>query len=154
MIHGYLTVKVRRAEDNGYSDWETIVQDKHNLLTNAGRDWMHAQVYTNAAAGTRGSGFIALTETAITPAASNTTLSGEITTNGLARADATESHSAGTNSSTIQHTFTASAAFSTVQGSALFNASSAGTMTHINTFTSTALANGDQLQVTWTLNLG
>lgn len=160
-IHGYETVRVRRFKGLDalgkkiYGRWRTIIKDKHNLLTNAGRDYFHAQDYTNTSAGGRGSGFVALTETAVTPAAGDTTLSGEITTNGLARADATtKTHTGGTNSTTIQHTFTASGAFSTVQASALFTASSAGTMTHENTFTSTALASGDQIQITWTLNLG
>lgn len=153
--HGYLTVQLRRSSVNLNADWETICFYKHNLLTNAGRDAFHALDYTNTAAGTRGFGFIALTETAVTPAAGDTTLSGEITTNGLARADAgTKSHTGGTNSTTIEHTFTASGAFTAVQASALFVASSAGTMAHIATFTSTALATNDQLKVTWTLNLG
>ena len=71
--------------------------------------------------------FIASTESVITPAAANTTFTGEISTNGLARIEATtKTHSAGTNSTTIEHTFTASGAFTSVLASALFNAASVG----------------------------
>lgn len=135
---------------------EEVVQDwKHNLLTNGGRDFFHNQCYTNTAAGTRGSGFVALSESAVAPAAADTVVAGEITLNGLARADATtKTHTVGTNSTTIEHTFTATAAFTAVQKSGLLNASSAGTLSHENTFTSTALATNDQLKVTWTLTLG
>src|SRR5689334_14736890 len=129
---------------------------KHNLLTDAGKDWMHAQVYTNTSAGTRGAGFIASTESTITPAVGNTTLTGEITTNGLARADAgTKTHTAGSNSTLIEHTFTATGAFTSVLASALFNAASAGTMPHIANFStgSGTLATNDTLKISWTNNL-
>lgn len=129
---------------------------KHNLLTDAGKDWMHAQVYTNTAAGTRGAGFIASTESTITPAVGNTTLTGEITTNGLARADAgTKTHTAASNSTLIEHTFTATGAFTSVLASALFNAASAGTMPHIANFStgSGTLAANDTLKISWTNNL-
>lgn len=137
-----------------YEDWE-LVHDGHNLLTNAGRDFFHAQVYTNTAAGTRGAGFSALSEDVGAPAAGDTTLAAEITIGGLARADATtKSHTAGTNTTLIEHTFTASVAFTAVQKGAEFNAASAGTMTHEYTFTSTALAINDQLKISTTHTLG
>lgn len=129
-----------------------------NLLTNNGRDLFHAQCYTNSAAGTRGSNYIALTESVITPAVGDTSLTGEIATNGLSRADASAgaTHTTGTNSTTITKTFTATGAFTSVLASALFNAASGVTMTHTANFTtgSGTLATNDTLQVTWTLNLG
>jgi hypothetical protein len=121
---------------------------------------MHAQVYTNGSAGTRGASYIASTESTITPAVGDTTLTGEITTNGLARADAvatgTVTHTAGTNSTTVEKTFTATGAFTSVLASALFNAASAGTMPHIANFAtgSGTLATNDTLKITWTNNLG
>lgn len=153
MIHGYLSAVVHKKGQppKQLSLW------KHNLLTNNGRDLFHAQCYTNTAAGTRGSGYVASTESTITPAAGDTALTGEIATNGLQRADATtKTHSAGTNSTTIEHTFTASGAFTDVKASALFNASSGVTMTHIANFStgSGTLATNDTLKITWTLNLG
>lgn len=135
---------------------EVIALFQHNLLTDAGKDWMHAQVYTNTAAGTRGAGFIASTESVITPAVGNTTLTGEIVTNGLSRADATtKTHTAASNSTLIEHTFTATGSFTSVLASALFNAASSGTMPHIANFASgsgTLVAN-DTLKISWTNNL-
>lgn len=155
MLHGFLSAIVHRKSIG--EPPRQLAFMKHNLLTDAGRDWMHAQVYTNTSAGTRGAGYIASTESSITPAAANTTLTGEISTNGLARADATtKTHSAGTNSTTIEHTFTASGSFTSVLASATFNAASVGTMPHIANFSSGsgALAANDTLKITWTLNLG
>jgi hypothetical protein len=140
--------------------WNKIVicEKKHNLLTDAGRDQIHSQVWieTNAANTERGAGFIALSENAGGAATGHTSVAAEITTNGLARADAsTKTHTAGTNTSTLQHTFTVvTAGFSAVQLSGLLDASSSGNLINENTFTSTALAVGDQLQVTWTLTAG
>jgi hypothetical protein len=134
---------------------EVLAQDKHNLLTNDGRDWMHAQVYTNIAAGTIGANYIAVTVNATAPAAADTTLTGEIATGGLARAQATtRTHTVGTNATTLAITFTASAQHTAVQKGGLFNASSAGTMAHENTFTAASLEINDTLTITATLNLG
>ena len=150
-IHGYVTV----IKNVGTDSEEVICKDKHNLLTNSGRDWMHAQVYTNTSAGTRGAGYIGLSSNTGTPAATDTTLAGEITANGLQRIDAgTKTHTAGTNSTTIQHTFTASAVHTAVVKASLFNAASNGFMAHINTFTAVTLQASDTLQVTWTVTLG
>jgi|TARA_R110002167_G_scaffold322646_1_gene528545 hypothetical protein len=150
-IHGYVTVIKNVGTDNE----EIICKDKHNLLTNSGRDWMHAQVYTNTAAGTRGAGYIGLSANAAAPAATDTALTGEITSGGLTRVDAgTKTHTAGTNSTTIQHTFTASTVHTAVVKASLFNAVTSGYMAHINTFTAVTLQASDTLQVTWTVTLG
>ena len=150
-IHGYVTV----IKNVGTDSEEVICKDKHNLLTNSGRDWMHAQVYTDTSAGTRGAGYIGLSSNTGTPAATDTTLAGEITANGLQRIDAgTKTHTGGTNSTTIQHTFTASAVHTAVVKASLFNAASNGFMAHINTFTAVTLQASDTLQVTWTVTLG
>lgn len=156
--HGYCSaVVIKKTKTTGEQPKpKQLALWKHNLLTDAGKDWMHAQVYTNTAAGTRGAGFIASTESSITPAVGNTTLTGEITTNGLARADATtKTHTAASNTTTIEHTFTATGAFTSVLASALFNAASAGTMPHIANFGtgSGTLATNDTLKITWTLTL-
>lgn len=153
MIHGYLSAVVTKVGQKP----KQLALFKHNLLTNNGRDLFHAQCYTNTAAGTRGAGYIASTESTITPGASDTALTGEIATNGLTRADATtKTHSGGTNSTTVEHTFTASGSFTSVLASAMFNAASGVTMTHIANFTtgSGTLATNDTLKITWTLNLG
>jgi hypothetical protein len=55
----------------------------------------------------------------------------------------------------IEHTFTATGAFTSVLASALFNAASAGTMPHIANFAtgSGTLATNDTLKISWTNNL-
>jgi len=153
MNHGYISAVVT---DGKTKKKRILAKMKHNLLTNAGKDAFHALCYTNTSAGTRGYGFIASTESTITPAVGDTTLTGEIATNGLARADATtKTHTAASNSTLIEHTFTASGAFTDVKASALFNASSAGTMAHEANFStgSGTLATNDTLKISWTLNL-
>jgi hypothetical protein len=127
-----------------------------NLLTNNGRDLFHAQCYTNTSAGTRGAGYIAVSTGTTNETASSTALETEIASGGLSRADATtKTHSAGTNSTLIEHTFTAGATHTNVHKSACFNAASGVTMTHVANFTADAtLQSGDTLKVSWTNNLG
>ena len=152
MIHGYLSATVNKGGKT-----EQLAKWKHNLLANSGRDAFHALVYTNTAAGTRGFGYIASTQSSFSPAATDTTLIGEIAANGLTRADATtKTHTASTNSTTIEHTFTASGSFTDVLASATFVAGTAGTMGHEANFTSGSgtLITNDTLKITWTLNLG
>ena len=219
----------------------TVFYDKtmHNLRTNAGVTWQEGQMAgTTAAVCT----YIAVSSTAITPSVSDTALSGEITTSGLARTNGTVSYSstasdlgsgtytsggtisgsagqtcalssfnngcsgstatvaltgsntiasgtaltvtaAGTSCTsaptsatlgngtatcsgtatvstalgiiptyTVSNTFTASAAVSSVQSTALFNASSSGTECFENTFSAVSLNSGDTLTVKWTIN--
>ena len=102
--------------------------------------------------------YIALTNTAITPTATDTTLSGEITTNGLARAAGTPSAfqvaSDGTTSTIaqVQKVFAATASQS-AQAAGLFDAASGGNMFADNTFATVSLNNGDTLTVTWKITL-
>ena len=70
LIKGYVTV----IKNVGRPDEQVLCLNKPNLLTDGGRDWMIAQVYTNTSAGTRGSGFIALTSDTGSPAAGDTAL--------------------------------------------------------------------------------
>jgi hypothetical protein len=161
----YLSAYVRHLVDikkvNGidtkiYDEWKQLAYAIPNLLTNAGKDYYHAQDFTNTSAGGVGENFIGLTESVITPAVTDTTLTGEIATNGLERAIATTlTHSAASNTTTLSKTFTASGSFTSVLGSALFNAVSSGTMAHIANFStgSGTLVSGDQLAVSWTMTL-
>ena len=151
IIHGYVTI----IKNAGKETEQILCKNKHNLLTNGGRDYFHAQCYTNTSAGGVGANFIALSENSGGANASHTAVAGEISTSGLSRALAsTRTHSSGTNTTTLQNTFTASGSFSAVQLSGLLNAASTGTLGHEATFTSVALVSGDTLQVTWTLTLG
>ena len=56
-INGYVTI----IKNVGKPDEQILCKDKHNLLTTDGRDFFHAQVYTNTSTGTVGANFIALT---------------------------------------------------------------------------------------------
>jgi len=160
----YITVKVRRLQPNGqYSEWETIEKNKHNLHNTGGVDFTHYQCYTATGTGstssittaTIGSNYLALSTDTGAPAAGDTTLTGEISTNGLQRAQCTTlTHTASTNVTTLSKTFTASGTFTAVQKGALFNASSTGVMNHEFTFASTNLNSGDQIQLTITVTGG
>lgn len=154
---GYLSVSVKRK---GSDTWETLCKDKHNLGTVVGQDLLHRVLYINIAAESSGWGanYIALSTNASGADPSHTSVAGEITTNGLARVGAASldvrNHSATTNTSTLEHTFTASGAHSNVQLTGLLNntvASGTSILTHENTFTATTLASGDELKVTWTI---
>jgi len=153
LVNGYVTITKNKGKEN-----ETIVQeDIKNLLTTGGRDFFHEQNYTNTSAGTKGSNAIALSLDTSNPAAGDTALAGEITADGLTRVQASViSHSIGTNVTTLENTFTATAAFVDLHKSALFNQNTIGEqMTHASEFTSdVTLAIGDTITVTWTLTLG
>lgn len=152
-VNGYVTI----TKNMGREDEVIIQTDVKNLLTLKGRDFFHAQVYTNTSAGTKGSNAIALSLDATNPAAADTTLVGEITSGGLTRVQANVlSHGVDSNVTTIQNTFTATIAFVALHKSALFNQNTiGGQMTHSSEFTSdVTLANGDTITVTWTLTLG
>jgi len=130
-------------------DPETV----YNVITNAGRDYLHLQGYGTSGLGTNGLNFIGLSNDALTETNASTTLSNEITTLGLTRAAGTYAHTNGTNTTTISRVFTASGTVS-AQKAALFTAVSAGTMNHALAFTPRSLANGDTLTVTFTITLG
>jgi hypothetical protein len=123
-----------------------------NLRTDAGDNW---QADIMAVSGTPTDNnqceYIALTNTAVTPAQSDTTLSGEIVANGLSRAAGTYAHTAGSSTFTLAKTFTATGSQS-AQASGMFTASSSGTMCFENTFTQVTLATNDTVTVTWTIN--
>ena len=136
---------------------KVIQEDIDNLLTTSGRDFFHAQVYTNTAAGTRGGNGIAISNEATDPVAGDTTLVGEITTGGLTRVQAaTISHTVSTNVTTIENEFTATAVFTNLHKSGLFNqVTIGGQMTHAEKFAADVnLQISDTLTVTWTLTLG
>lgn len=153
LVNGYVTVTKNKGKTN-----EILVQeDIKNLLTNSGRDFFHAQNYTNLVPGTRAGNAIAISADAGAPVVGDTLLVGEITTDGLARVTATTiSHIAGTNMTTLENTFTASAMFSNLHKSALFNqVAIGGIITHSAAFVADVnLQSSDTLTIEWTLTLG
>lgn len=128
-------------------------EETHNIITNAGRDFLHQQGYATSGIGANGLNFIGLSNDTLTETTASTTLSSEIAANGLSRAQGTVSHTAGTNQTTVQKVFTATGSQS-AQKAALFTASSAGTMNHALAFTQRSLISGDTLTVTFTITLG
>lgn len=128
-------------------------------LTNAGRDFIAAQVSGTPTATTASTtlAWIGLTaDTGQTIDATQTTLTAEIAVNGLTRQQATYAHTNGTTTWTLTKTFTYTAATSTtVTRMGLFTAVSAGTMGFITALASSATvsANGDTLTVTHTITI-
>lgn len=147
------------------ADDSTIYADivNHNLRTNAGADAQASQMAntaTQAAAcnyfglaadsSNTGAGTIAATDTTL---ASSGTGSTEISTNGLARAQATYAHTTGTATFTLTHTFTdTTASTSGVNKTGVFNAAASGTMCFEALFTPVTLNVNDTLAETYTVN--
>lgn len=123
------------------------------LVTNGGRDAFHQQ-HLSTSAQPAACNYIALTaNNGAGFLAADTTLTGELTTNGLGRAQATFAHTGGTNTSTLTKTFTYTG--STSQGiasMATFNAVSAGTMGEEDALSSTVTVatSGDTATITYT----
>lgn len=124
-----------------------------NLITNAGRIQYHKQCFDTSGLATNGNNYIALSNDAVTEDATSTTLSNEIAANGLSRAQGTVTLPTGSGTdTTIQKVFTATGAQS-ARKTALFNASSGGTMNHVLGFTQRSLQSGDTLTITFTITL-
>ena len=78
------------------------------IRTNAGSDVIAMQSAGGSASATATAHWMAITANATTPSATDTTLTGELTTTGLIRAAATFAHTAGTSVYTLTRTFTTS----------------------------------------------
>jgi hypothetical protein len=168
-VAGYLTVTKRTfhadpcgrefgAADGkrGYYTEHVVCKNKKNLLTLGGRDDFIDKCYIHNGAGTAAGNWVAVSADAGAPSTADTTLAGEITTNGMGRTQmTTRTHTTGQNDWSLQVTFTdTTGATSGIVKYALFTASSAGVMSHENTATTVTLQINDQLQVTWTGTLG
>ena len=131
---------------------EVLGELVHNVITNVGRVYAHTQIYATSGIGA-GINYLALSNDSLTEGVSSTTLSNEITTNGLARAQTTVTLPTGSGTqTTLAKTFTATGTQSAQKG-ALFNAASSGTMNHALPFTQRALILNDLLACTWTITL-
>jgi hypothetical protein len=130
------------------------VEKQHNLILNVGRVQYHKQCFGTSGLSANGMNYIALSNDATAPAATDTTLTAEIAANGLSRAQGTVTLPTGSgNQTTVDKTFTATGA-QACQKAALFDASSAGNMNHELLFTQRSLQTNDTIQVTYTLTLG
>lgn len=123
-----------------------------NLRTTVGADWQ-ADVMGNSTQPAEAQ-YIALTTNTTAPAAGDTTLTGEIASDGLERAQGAYTHTGGTTSYKITHTFTATGAHTDVAKAGLFNDAAAGTLVFATLLSSTAtLATNDTLTIEWTVNI-
>jgi hypothetical protein len=130
------------------------------MLTNAGRDFVAGALGDRSGSRPAAADYLALTANSTSPAAGDTTLTGEIATasGGLIRAQAVYAHTGGTATYTLTKTFTANGNDSlpvTIAKVGVFNASSGGTLawsTLLGT-TATVSASGDSLTVTETITV-
>jgi hypothetical protein len=107
-------------------------------------------------AGNASARYIALTENASAASASDTALTGEITTGGCGRALGTYAHTLGAATLTLTKTFSVTATFPAIHKAGLFQVSTASSSllsfeTVLNADAS--VVNGDSLQVTWTITI-
>jgi hypothetical protein len=138
---------VRRQEGEDELVW--------NIVTNAGRDRLHLQCYGTSGLGTNGQNFIALSDNAAAPAPADTSLTAELTGDGLDRIQGSVTHVAGTNTTQVQNVFTyLGVPAQGVQKSALFNLLSGGVMAHEVQFTQRTLNTSDTLTITYTVTMG
>lgn len=153
-----------------------LVSVSPNLRTNVGIDFCATQLGSTAP--TTQADYIGLSNNTITPAATDTsnvapwntaqaadaapsTSTGEYTGVGLTRKQATYAHTTSATNYTMAATWTATGAITSVRLAGLFGGSartvqstSANNILFLeNTFTSTTLANADQLSLTWTVNI-
>lgn len=149
--HNTITAVIERAD--GTIEYGDPVR---NSRVDAGASFVANQISGTVAAVAN---YMALSATSLTIAKTDTTLSGEITTNGCARAAATyggytaPSTLNGTATYTLTYQWTASAT-QTVNSAAVFNAASAGTMlVEANLSQTYALNSGDKLTLVWTFTV-
>ncbi len=141
--------------------FECMVGEPTALITNQGRDVLHAQ-HLSTAAQPASCNYMGLTANAAAESAANTSLPAEITTagGGLIRKQATYAHTAGTNTSTLTATFTANGTDTlpvTVAKTGVFNhITTAATLDYekLLNATTTLTASGDNVTVTFTLTAG
>lgn len=120
----------------------------HNVLTDAGKNWIK-ECIGNFGCGATAMKYIAVGN-GTAPASASTTLNGEITTCGMGRASGTYA-SIGTGNWSITYLWTDSGCNNLgVNSTALFNASSSGTMFMGDTFTLVTLQDTHQLNITIT----
>lgn len=126
------------------------------LRTTAGRDFQARVMGDTASTGTgsyAAATYIGVTADASAAAAGDTTLTGEISSGTLTRAQAIYAHTNGTASYTLTKTFTSDQSV-VIAKIGVFNASTSGTMVFESLLNATAtLVSGDQLQITETVTL-
>lgn len=139
--------------------WDRIsstIQGPQALMVNGGRDATLDAIFSTA-----GYTYVGLTANSTSPAGSDTSLTGQITTasGGLVAKSCTYAHTSGTSTATLTGTFTANGSDSlpvTIAKVGLRNASGTSGTFHSATLlssTATLSSSGDALTVTWTFTL-
>ena len=135
-------------------------QEIHNIVTDAGRVSIHTFIYGTAAqrsSANLGVGYfhIGLSDDATPPAAGDTTLTAELSGNGLDRAAANPTLPTGSGTQTvIQNIFTYTGGPPQgIQKAALFDDPTTGNMAHEVQFTQRTLFTNDTLTITYTITL-
>ena len=152
-------------EDACNADPSTVYSkfEGHNLVTNAGFD-MASKCLSDTAAqpaacnyfafaidsSNTGAGTVAIADTAINSSGTGST---EITTNGLARAQATFAHTNGLLTYTLSKAFSVTGTSTGVNKIGVFNAGSTGTMCYELLFTPVTVNNLDTLTPTLTVTM-
>ncbi len=146
-IIGKVRLEIYDSEGNLKSDTGFL----NNIITNAGKAAV-AGLVGNTGSITAFS-YLALGTSATVVAAADTTLGAEIVDTGLARTTATASRTTTTvanDTLNFVYTWTATGV-KTIQEVGIFNASSAGTMLGHKLTGAQTTANGDQINVTYTI---
>jgi len=139
---------------------EVGLASKYNMRTSAGANFWYTQISGSASSSTPAQ-YLALSANTLTVALADTTLSGEISSNGCSRAAGTvggytaptTTTGAGQNFSyTVSYSWTATGS-QTVNSAGLLTAASSGTLVLEANFSSTITLNsGDSLTLTWTIS--
>lgn len=162
--HSKVLVQHRRPYDydekSGLWRYRTEGEDEWvgNIVTNAGRVTLHTFIYGKAADRVglgAGMHFIGVSGDATTPSALDTFLTGELSADGLGRAEGTVTLPTGAGTiTTVANTFTYTGGTSqSVQKTALFDALSGGNMAHEILFTQRTLFSGDILELTFAVTI-
>jgi len=141
--------------------YETLSDEEvHNLITDGGRVALHTYIYGLAAdrvaasLGADGLSYIGLTNDGTAPAAGDTTLTGELSGDGLSRTQGTVLLPTGAGViTTISNQFTFVGASQQVQKTALFDAGAGGNMAHELLFTQRTLVTSDTITITFSITL-
>jgi len=148
-------------EKRGLWVYKTIWEGEgHNILTDAGRVLIHTLIYgtaaqkTSASAGV-GFNYIGISNDATAPAAGDTALTGELSSDGLQRVQGTVTLATGSGTiTTVENVFTYTGIPNQgVQKTAVFDAAVAGNMTHEILFTQRILATNDSITLTFSITL-
>lgn len=152
-VHVWVTHRRDPRTGRFIKPWVEDIGISPNLRTNAGRDFQSAAM-GNTGSQPAAADYIALTTDATAPSLSSTTLTSEITTGGLARAQGAFTHTAGTTVYKITKTFTATGTHANVTKAGLFNASSGGTLVFETLIASAfSLFSSDTVTIEWTVNI-